>query len=115
VSRRDGVLRVPAAAVRFKPTAEQLEALSPRAGDRKVTAGAVAGKPAGDRLWLYRNGGLTVAPVRVGAADGQYVELLDGAVQEGTRVVTRVTTADEQVSRPSSASNPLLQQPRGRR
>jgi hypothetical protein len=75
----------------------------------------VAGKPAGDRLWLYRNGGLTVAPVRVGAADGQYVELLDGAVQEGTRVVTRVTTADEQVSRPSSASNPLLQQPRGRR
>jgi HlyD family secretion protein len=107
VARRDNALRVPAAALRFKPTAEQLEAMNAAPVDNPKRQPIV---------WVAREGAVTGVPVRTGLSDGQWTELIDAAVAEGTDVVTRIaspTTSAPQGS--GAASNPLMgPQPRRR-
>jgi HlyD family secretion protein len=107
VARRDDVLRVPAAALRFKPTAEQLEAMNALPAD---------GPNRGARVWQTTAEGVVAVPARTGISDGVWTEVLDGPLTEGTAVVTRVVLGDA-ASRSSSSgpsSNPLLAPP-GRR
>ena len=105
--RRDDVLRMPAAASRFKPTAEILSALGVDASQRAT----------GPVVWVTDKE--TVSPVRVkaGLSDGTWTELVDAPFTEGTQVVTRVVlgVTGSQPSRPATTSNPLMgSQPRGR-
>jgi len=67
---RDDVLRLPNAALRFRPGAGQGPA--PRPGERTI--------------WLAGPEGLRPASVRVGITDGTFTEVLDGA-REGDRAV----------------------------
>jgi HlyD family secretion protein len=87
IARREDVVRIPNAALRFTPTAEVLAAFGQPAG---ITA-------AGDRrekhVWIASEGGIAAAPVTVGLSDGQSSELLTGQVAPGTFVVTSVSTA----------------------
>ncbi len=71
VARRNDVLRVPNAALRFKPP------------DR-----AVASSNGHATLWTY-DGDLHAVSIQPGASDGVLTEIADGAVTEGTRVATR--------------------------
>lgn len=108
VARRDDVLRVPAAAVRFRPTVEQLEAMS-------VTA--PEGAPRQPQVWQDTDDGIVGVPVRAGLSDGVWTEVLDAPFAEGTRLVTRVVLGNTS-SQPASggtSSNPLLAQPARRR
>ena len=104
VDRRENVLRVPAAAARFKPTAEVLSAL-------KTTAAK------GPVVWTYVDGRATAVPVAFGASDGTWTEIVDASIAEGAALVTRVTTGADSAA-PSAAtrsSNPLMATPqRGR-
>ena len=105
--RRDDVLRIPAAASRFKPTAEMLAALGVDAAQRTT----------GPEVWV--SDGETISPVRVktGLSDGTWTELVNAPFTEGTRLVTRVVLGDpgSQPSRPTTTNNPLMgSQPRGR-
>lgn len=103
VARRDGVLRVPAAAIRFKPTAEQLEAMNATAAENSSRQ---------PRVWLDTGEAIVGVPVRTGLSDGIWTEVLDAPFAEGTRLVTRVTLGDTAPApaRGGASNNPLMPQ-----
>jgi HlyD family secretion protein len=107
VARTDNAVRVPAGAIRFKPTAEQLEAMNAAAVDNPKRQPIV---------WVAREGAVTGAPVRTGLSDGQWTELIDAPFAEGTEVVTRVASPTTSAPQASGApNNPLMgTQPRRR-
>jgi len=77
INRRDQVLTVPNAALRFKPSL-------PHAGSQPASAG---GKP-GPTVWLLNPQGEPIPrEVKSGITDGVFTELAEGAVQEGDEVI----------------------------
>ncbi len=90
VARRDDALIVPAAALRFKPTAEVRTALG--GGPGGAAPACAAGTGCGV-LWTYDGTGLRAVAVRTGISNGTAVEVLEGAVPEGASAVTAVKTA----------------------
>ena len=106
VARRDGVLRVPAGAIRFRPTAEQLEAMKTTAVDNP------ARQPI---LWVEQDGAISGVRVRTGLSDGVWTELIDPPFAEGTTVVTRVASPTTAAPASGAPNNPLMgAQPRRR-
>jgi len=104
-ARRDNVLRVPASALRFKPTAEifaalkqpELQANGDAARVRAVRTGApdavrtpAAAPTSRAQLWAMKDGTLQSVPVRVGLSDGTLTELVDAPLEAGATVVTSV-------------------------
>ena len=119
VTRRDNVLRVPSAALRFKPSQTVLAALgqAPEATGGQstnarptATSGSVAAPASQGTLWSYEDERLRQVPVRTGATDGAFTEIVDGAVQEGTRLAMMVTLpgATSTTTAPASSGNPLM-------
>jgi len=96
VSDRKNVLRVPTAALRFIPPSdvpvrERPDELS---GDSYV--------------WIELDGGrLGAVPVKPGASDGVYTEILEGDLKEGQKVIVEAVTKGK-----SDAGSSLLPQPR---
>jgi len=78
IERRDNVLRVPAAALRFKPRA------APPAAST-----ATPGGPARPTVWRPDGAGLYPVAVRTGLSDGTLTELVEPPFGEGTAVVTQ--------------------------
>ena len=130
VARRDDVLRVPNAALRFKPTSSVLAALGqPQASLGRsttggapaatATAGKIATPSARETVWIYEGEHLRPAQVTVGANDGSFTEIVEGNVQEGTTFAVGVTLPGAAAARPaaapSSSSNPLMGQQGPRR
>jgi HlyD family secretion protein len=118
VVRRDDVLRVPNGALRFRPSAAALEALSDAAGadgsgHAEDTAREPAGPPAqaGSRVWVMDGGRLKAVRVRIGATDGVNTELVAG-LAEGAEVVTEIKSGAKTSAAPSTTPqrSPLLQQ-----
>ena len=107
VARKDDVLRVPAAAIRFKPNAEQLEAMN---------AMATEASPRQPQVWQDTGEAIVGVRIRTGLSDGVWTEVLDAPLAQGTRLVTRVTVGEaaSQPARSGVSGNPLLAQP-GRR
>jgi HlyD family secretion protein len=110
IARADDVLRVPNAALRFRPTTEVFTALGQQApepgaaGERSVARGA--------GVWVLRDGRLARVPVQVGVNDGTATAIVGGELQEGARVVTAVAA---QTGTPVQRSaSPLLPQRPGR-
>jgi HlyD family secretion protein len=95
VARRDDVLRVPSAALRFRPADELRTAL----GAEGVTA-------TGPAVWQYLEEGLRPASVTLGISDGSFTEIAGGGLTEGSRVVTRVVMAPGGGTR--AGANPLM-------
>jgi HlyD family secretion protein len=149
VAERTNTLRLPNAALRFRPTAEVFAALgqevppgvsgASRTGGASGTARprprqastAAANEPAEDwrqaktidaafgpvaapntpaRVWQYRDGQLVSVSVRIGLSDGTNTELLSGPLEEGSSVVTGVTTTGAQAASTSQSRSPLLPQ-----
>jgi HlyD family secretion protein len=99
VARKDGVLRVPAAATRFRPNADVVAAL--HVDDANVPANAV---------WVYDEGRATPVRVTFGASDGTWTEVVEANLEEGTQVITRVQIGAEE-ARPATTNrngNPLM-------
>jgi HlyD family secretion protein len=115
VSRKDDVLRVPSAALRFRPTEDTLAALGQ---DPKVLAqnrlpASGAAKTAAGTVWMF-DGGLHAMPVKTGASDGVYTEVIGDTLHEGVVLATRV--ADVAAAKSSStSSSPLMPQQGGPR
>ena len=106
VDRRDDVLRAPAAATRFKPNSDALKALN-----------LPATKTFANTVWTYVDGKASAAPVKFGATDGTWTELVDAPFAEGTPLITRVAVAGDSTPAPASTrtGNPLMATPsRGR-
>ncbi len=94
------VLRLPNAALRFKPDPSQIEGAAgagkPRGGGPRPGgsgASGPAGKGGGAVVYVPARDG-KVRPVRVktGVTDGQFTELVDGELAEGSDVVTGMAT-----------------------
>jgi HlyD family secretion protein len=107
VARRDDTLRVPAAALRFKPTSSVLEALGqPRSDAGKSPAKLAAGQ---GTVWIYDGNHIRPAVVKTGISDGQFTEIVDGTLQEGTSIATQVALPGSASPRTGTAtSNPLM-------
>ena len=81
VGRHDNVLRVPAAALQYRPSADVLA----RFGDKSAII------PSGKSNTVWVSSGTTITPTAVttGATDGVYTELVSAPFGEGTVVATR--------------------------
>ena len=116
IARNDDVLRVPTAALRFRPTAEVFAAMGqappepaerseapvPTSGeghDRKETA-------AHARVWVLRERHLESMNVRIGVTDGTTRAVLGGSLGEGDQIVTGVATTS--IAASQTATSPLL-------
>ncbi|HUM11239.1 MAG TPA: efflux RND transporter periplasmic adaptor subunit [Myxococcaceae bacterium] len=95
---RQDVLRVPNAALRFRPPPEMLAALGRTSGTPQRVVGrdgARAPQPAGGggngrSLWVLRDGRPAPVQVTVGVSDGTFTEVVSGPVQAGDAAVTGV-------------------------
>jgi HlyD family secretion protein len=111
VARRGEALTVPAAALRFKPTAAMLAALGTASGG---PAAACAGVNNCGTLWVYEGGAIRGVAVRTGITDGLAVEILGSPVVAGATAVSSITlpaAASKTVTSVSSSSasrSPLL-------
>lgn len=76
---RENVLRVPNAALRFRPSAEFLQATGGARSERDT---------ASRKLWLLRGGAPQAVTVRTGVSDGSYTEIVEGAIAEGDELIT---------------------------
>ena len=111
VARRGDTLTVPAAALRFKPTASVLAAMGLTSGG---TAAACAGATNCGTLWVYDGAAIRDVAVRTGITNGTSVEILGSPVGAGTAAVTAITLPAASsktvtsVSSSSTSRSPLL-------
>jgi HlyD family secretion protein len=75
------VLRVPNAALRYRPSAELL----PKAAETSPKAAHVSGQRT---LWLLRAGQPLAVTVKLGISDGSQTEIAEGDLKEGDDVIT---------------------------
>ena len=85
-----GVLRVPNAALWFRPPSAAGARQAPAAGARPATA------ERGPAVWVLRNGQPARVAVKIGLSDGTSTELLAGDLKEGEEVII------EALAKPSS-------------
>lgn len=78
-ARRDQVLRIPNAALRFRPPQ-----------DWGALENSKAGAPRGDRrtVWVVDEAGRSPREIRIGVTDGSQTELVEGELSEGDALVT---------------------------
>jgi len=96
LDRRDNVLCVPSAALRWQPApqmiapevrAELAAAVKTGKGRAKQSAGKDADSDNRGRVWVRDGDYVRPMAVRTGLSDGAQIELVDGEVQEGMEVV----------------------------
>jgi HlyD family secretion protein len=118
---REDVIRVPNAALRFRPTPDLLAAM----GRSSSAPGRVAGRDGGTggggggggaaarggatgngpsrSLWVVRDGRPAPTQVTIGVSDGTFTEIASGSVQAGDAVLTGAeTTATGGAARPTN-------------
>jgi len=106
IAKRDEALRVPNAALRFRPSAETFAAL-----DQDVPDDLQSG---GSRVWVVAGGKLQAVRVKVGITDGVNSEIVGGDLPEqaplATGTAVSAATATPASGRGSSGStrNPLM-------
>jgi HlyD family secretion protein len=127
IQEAEDVLKVPNAALRFRPTGEMLAQVRDRradtaragaenGGSRRGASGSAAQSGAGERsraasdssaaLWILDGRGqLRIERVRTGLTDGQSTEVRGTNIQEGMEVIAGVTGSDEE-----GAKNPFQAQ-----
>jgi len=101
---REDVLRIPNAALRFRPTmsvassepaSEARNDASPRRRMRNQEAQAGANEGTVGRIYLLGpDGNPQAVSVRLGVTDGTYTEILRGNVQEGAAIIVGAPRAD---------------------
>src|SRR5688572_10807664 len=126
--RADDAIKVPNAALRFRPTDEAFEALGQKAPElrQRPQGQSARGPQAGtdgqrrDRaegssergaVWLLAENTLKRVPVQVGLSDGMQTSVTSGDLTPGMRVVTGVSAPLATAAAP--AGSPLI--PQGRR
>jgi HlyD family secretion protein len=121
IARADDVLKVPNAALRYRPDAETLQAhgqaATPAAarprGERAPGEGTPSERPqAHRRVWVLNGESLTAVRVDTGVDDGTTTAIVGGDLPEGARVVTGAAQAATATAQPSSASPLMPQRPR---
>ena len=115
-ARADDALRVPMAAVRFRPSADLLQAMGhpadPSAGSRPVEAARRRSTEASESrgaVWTLANGRLVRVPVAVGVTDGAYVAVESDRLAPDAIVVTGTAVAQAaSATAPAGSGSPLV-------
>lgn len=94
IARKDDVVKVPNAALRFTPTATTLAALGLDASSLTAAKSRGADVQSG-RIWVGENNAVRPVGVQLGLTDGQTTELVSASLTPGTEVVTNVSTGTE--------------------
>jgi HlyD family secretion protein len=120
-ARADDAVRVPTAALRFRPTEQAFAALGqkapaqpflPRHRDESAKANEAAGAKERGAVWVLAQNNLKRVPVDVGISDGAQTAVVSNELTLGVRVVTGVTTPSATTAA-APAGSPLI--PTGRR
>ena len=111
VQRAENALRVPTAALRFRPTVEVFEALGQRPGpvaasERLEREGANR-TPRQSRVWVLRDRQLTPVVVRASVTDGAMTAVVGDRLAEGERVVT-AAAGEVRAAATQPSGSPLL-------
>jgi HlyD family secretion protein len=113
IARADDALRVPNAALRFRPDPEVLQAMGrPQARGGNTQRAARPADRSGQSVWVLTEAGLRRAAVQTGINDGTTTAITGGDLREGARVVTGVRAAGTTAAR--SGGSPLIPQRPGR-
>ena len=90
VAKREGVLKVPNTALRFRPAGQVAEDGREKLAARAETAATSADEPgvSGRVFVLDPKGQPTLIPLRLGITDGRVTEVLAGDLNEGQPVIT---------------------------
>jgi HlyD family secretion protein len=128
VARVDDAIKLPVAALRFRPTAEMLtptqqadaNGVPARDGQsRPQPAGGRRGSGNADastaRVWTLQDGALKPIRVRTGISDGMATAILEGDLAEGTAVITGVAAVTTAQAAPAASSPLIPQRPGGQR
>jgi HlyD family secretion protein len=112
VAQSVDTLRVPSAALRFKPTTEQLTAYGVKP-DEKPASGAAGGGKGAKSASVWRANGRTIERVTVetGLTDGSWTEVIGGALTVDDKLVTSLaaaTTTAAKTTTKTTSSNPLM-------
>jgi len=101
--RRDGVLKLPAAALRFRPKSDA-DKKAAKTGQRP--AGSGKGKPGGaqQKVYLLKDGQPVAVTVTTGLGDSSFVELVEGSLKEGDQVVIEQSDNSKKKAAGSSGS-----------
>jgi HlyD family secretion protein len=106
-AHRDNVLKVPLAALRFRPPSSHGNGKSgsPPQQSRQPDIPGGDGKKDGEhrQVWVQVDGqDLKPLPVQIGISDETYAELLEGTLTEGDKVITGInTTGTDGASQPT--------------
>jgi HlyD family secretion protein len=102
-AERDDVVRIPNAALRFRPDPAALRAFKQNgakggaSSSTKGRAGAErpAAELAGDErlLWVDRGDSPVTAKVKIGVSDGTFTEMVEGELSPGDRLITEAIVA----------------------
>jgi HlyD family secretion protein len=105
IAHRDGVLKIPNAALRFRPDSAKRESgkSSPqqKAGERVKPAEGDQGRPG--RVWVASpEGRPTPVSISVGITDGTFSEVAGGDLREGAEVIVEQTSGKKSPSQTSA-------------
>ena len=81
VAKKDNVLRIRNAALRFRPDPQLLQKLG-------VNDGTVSASPEDRIVWVLRAGKPLGVPIATGISDGTWTELIHGQIQPGDALIT---------------------------
>jgi HlyD family secretion protein len=84
VLRKEDVLKVPGAALRFRPTVTGKETARPSSANRQRGAA----QPAGRQVYVLREGKPVPVRVTTGISDNSFVEITSGKLQPGDEIIT---------------------------
>ena len=116
VAKKDDVLKIPPAALRFKPKGGDVKSGSAKgkSGSAAVPSGKGgrdgAGKPGarkgggGQLLYVLKDGKPAAIPVKTGIANSDSMELVEGELKDGDEVVIEQSGGD---SKKKSSSSPM--------
>jgi HlyD family secretion protein len=98
-AKREGVLRVPLRALRFRPEG------APRPAAGSAPGGGGAGAPR-DRsrsatVYVVADDALHPVEIQTGVRDAQYAEVLGGDLHEGDRIATGIKRPEEPAATPA--------------
>lgn len=103
--RRDEVLKIPSAALRFRPkTAVETKNRKAQAAGASQKGGA-KGKPAGQQVYLLKEGAPLAVPIKTGLTDTSSAELVEGELTEGDEVI--VEQVDGSKKKKSGMGSPM--------
>jgi HlyD family secretion protein len=112
VARKDDTLKLPPAALRFKPKAKAEEAKQGKQAGGPAGSGAreAGGKPGGrkgaggQQVYILKDNAPLAVPVKTGIASNSSIELVEGGLKEGDEVIIEQIGGD---SKKKASSSPM--------